>query len=63
MMGNQTLKTISITFNELVELHLVSKMAKYRVFIVTLANEAKKWLMAMTPRAITSWQQLSTTFL
>ena len=29
-------------FNDLMELHLVSKLVKYRVFIVTLTGEAKK---------------------
>ena len=42
-------------FNDLMELHLVSEMAKYRVFVVTLTNGAKKWLKAMASESITSW--------
>ena len=42
-------------FNDLMELHLVSAMAKCKVFtIITLNNGAKKWLKSMTPT--TSWQ-------
>ena len=50
-------------FNDLMELHLVSEMAKCRVFAVTLANRAKKWLKGIVPGSITSWQQLSMSFL
>ena len=42
-------------FNDLIELHLVSEMAKYKVFIVTLTNGAKKWLKAIAYESITSW--------
>ena len=42
-------------FNDLMELHLVSEMAKCRVFAVTLTNGTKKWLRAITPRSIASW--------
>ena len=41
-------------FNDLMELHLVFDMAKYRVFAITLTNGAKKWLKLMTPGSITS---------
>ena len=50
-------------FNNLMELHLISDMAKCRVFAVTLASRAKKWLKSITPRLIVSLQQLSTSFL
>ena len=50
-------------FNDLMELHLVSEMAKCRVFTVTLTNGAKKWLRAITLGSIASWQELSTSFL
>ena len=43
-------------FNDLIELHLVSEMAKCRVFTVTLTNGAKKWLRAITLGSIASWQ-------
>ena len=43
-------------FNDLIELHLVSDMAKCMVFAVTLTSGAKKWLKSMTPRSITNWQ-------
>ena len=45
------------------ELHLVSEMAKCRVFAVTLIGGAKKWLRVIPARSISSWQQLSTSFL
>ena len=45
------------------ELYLVSDMAKNRVFVVTLAGGAKKWLNSITPWSIVSWKQLSTSFL
>ena len=47
-------------FNDLMELHLVSEMAKCRIFAITLTGGAKKWLSV---RSISSWQQLSTSFL
>ena len=50
-------------FNDLMELHMVSDLGKYRVFIVTLSNREKKWFRPMIPRLVTSWQQLSTSFL
>ena len=50
-------------FNILMELHLVSKLAKCRVLIVTLIIGAKKWFRAIPARTISSWQQLSTSFL
>ena len=43
-------------FNDLMELHLVSEMAKFRVFVVTLMNGAKIWLKTIASRSITSWQ-------
>ena len=48
-------------FNDLMELHLVSK--KCRVFTVTLKGGAKKWFRSIPTGSITSWQQLSTSFL
>ena len=45
------------------ELHLVSEMAKCRVFAVTLIGSAKKWLKVILVGSISSWQQLSTSFL
>lgn len=50
-------------FNDLMELHLVSKMAKFRVFSVTLTSGAKKWLWATPLGSVTNWQQLTTSFL
>ena len=50
-------------FNDLIELHLVSEMAKCRVFIVTLRGGAKKWLRVVLTGLISSWQELSTSFL
>ena len=50
-------------FNDLMELHMVSNNAKCKAFTVTLSNGAKKWFRWMTPRSVTSWQQLSTFFL
>ena len=41
-------------FNNLIELHLVSEMAKYKVFIVTLTGGAKKWLKVVPVRSISS---------
>ena len=45
------------------ELHLVSKLAKFRVFAVTLIGGAKKWFKSIPVELVTSWQQLSTSFL
>ena len=42
-------------FNDLMELHLVSKMAKCRVFFVTMMNGTKKWLKVIPPRSIANW--------
>ena len=42
-------------FNNLIELHLVPKMAKCKVFTVTLASGTKKWLRATPAGSITSW--------
>ena len=50
-------------FNDLMELRMVSDLAKCRVFVVTLSNGAKKWFRSMTLGSVTSWQQLSTLFL
>ena len=50
-------------FNDLMELHMVSDLAKCKVFIVTLSNGAKKWFRSLTPGSVTSWQQLSTSFM
>ena len=45
------------------ELHLVSELAKCKVFTVTLTVGAKKWFKVIPARTISSWQQLSTSFL
>ena len=45
------------------ELHLVAEMAKCRVFTVTLIGGSKKWLRVIPAGLITSWQQLSISFL
>ena len=50
-------------FNDLMEFHLVSEMAKCRVFAVTLTSGAKKQLRAIPTGSISSWKQLSTSFL
>ena len=50
-------------FNDLMELHLVSKLAKCRVFAVTLTGGAKKWLRSILAGLVSSWQQLSASFL
>ena len=50
-------------FNDLMELYLVSDMAKCRVFSVTFTNRAKNWPKSITPGSIASWQQWSTSFL
>ena len=42
---------------------MISDNAKCRVFTSTLSNRAKKWFRSMTLGSVTSWQQLSTTFL
>ena len=46
-------------FNNLTELHLVSKLAKCRVFVDTLTVGAKKWFRAIPAGTISSWEQLS----
>ena len=50
-------------FNDLMELHLVSELAKCKVFAVTLTRGAKKWFRSSPAGSISSWQQLSTFFL
>ena len=50
-------------FNDFMELHLVSKLAKYRVFVVTLTEGAKKWFRSIPDGSVTNWQRLSTSFL
>ena len=50
-------------FNNLMELHLVSELAKCRVFAVTLTRGAKRWFRFIPTGSVTSWQQLSTSFL
>ena len=50
-------------FNDLMELHLVLELSKCRVFVVTLTGGAKKWSRSIPARSVTSWQQLSTSFL
>ena len=50
-------------FNDPMELHLVSELAKYRVFSIILTTGAKKWFRSISARTISSWQQLSTSFL
>ena len=42
-------------FNDLMELYIVSNLAKFKVFIVTLTNGTKKWFKWMTHGSITSW--------
>ena len=42
-------------FNDLMELHLVSKLAKCRVFVVTLTRGAKRWFRSIPARSVTSW--------
>ena len=41
-------------FNDLMELHLVSELAKCRVFTVTLTVGAKKWFKAIPAGTISS---------
>ena len=43
-------------FNDLMELHSVSELAKCRVFIVTLTIDAKKWFRSIPIGLVTSWQ-------
>ena len=43
-------------FNDLMELHLVSVLAKCRVLAITLSNGAKKWFRSLTLGSVTSWQ-------
>ena len=50
-------------FNDLMKLHLVSELAKHRVFAITLTEGAKKWFRSIPTGSVTSWQQLSTLFL
>ena len=49
--------------NDLINLHLVSELAMYRVLAVILAGGAKKWFRSIPIRSVFSWQQLSTSFL
>ena len=55
-------------FNDLMELHMVSDLAKCRVFIVTLSNGVKKWFRLIprsakyfVPEAVPSDQVVSST--
>ena len=50
-------------FNDFMEFHLVSKLAKCKDFVLTLTAGAKKWFRAIPAGMISSWQQLSTSFL
>ena len=50
-------------FNDLLELYLVFELAKCRIFAVTLPTGANKWFRAIPVGLISSWQQLSTSFL
>ena len=50
-------------FNDLMEMHLVSELTKYRVFVVTLIGGAKKWFRSIHAGSVSRWQQLSTSFL
>ena len=45
------------------ELHLVSELAKSRVFAITLTVGAKKWFRSIPAGSVSNWQQLSTSFL
>ena len=45
------------------ELHLVSELAKCRVFVITLIGGAKKWFRSIPAGSISSWKQLSASFL
>ena len=45
------------------ELHLVSKLAKCKVFAITLMGGAKKWFRSIPAGSITGKQQLSPSFL
>ena len=42
-------------FNDLMELHLVSEIAKCRVFVATLVGGTKEWLKATPTGSITNW--------
>ena len=42
---------------------MVSDLAKCMVFTITRSNGAKKWFRSLTLGSVTSWQQLSTSFL
>ena len=46
-------------FNNLMELYLVSELAKCRVFTATLIAVAKKWFRVIPVGTISSWQQLT----
>ena len=61
--GSLICKTTFDHFNNLMELYLVSKLVKCRVFTVTLIRGAKKLLMSIPAGSISSRQQLSTSFL
>ena len=50
-------------FNDLMELYLVFELTRCRVFAVILTAGAEKWFKAIPARIISSWQQLSTSFL
>ena len=41
-------------FNDLMELHMVSNLAKSMAFVVALSNGAKKWFKSLTPGSVTS---------
>ena len=41
-------------FNALMELHLVSKLAKCKVFVITLTGGAKKWFRSIPAGSVTS---------
>ena len=50
-------------FSDLIELHRVDDLARYRCFAITLTGAAKKWFRRLQPGSISSWQQLQTAFL
>ena len=41
-------------FNDLMELHLVSELAKCKLFVVTLTGDAKKWFRSILARLVTN---------
>ena len=51
------------SFNDLMELHLVSELVKCRIFAITLTGSVKKWFKSIPTRSISSWQQVSASFL